>query len=246
MDLAYHARILGTICYDATMTSQRRKPLPTYLLLLFSFVIPTIVLFYFSDESKLGPVWGMAVALAFPLALEVYSLATRRKVSYVSIAAIVGILLIGAISLLGLSEEWLAVRRSAIYILGALGIAVLLKFRYDLIEKGLASILDMVAIRKGLKIDAEAKFRRLVSFTVSGYALLLLILGIWSYILTVVFISAPTNSSEFNAQYAELRLLSLPLVSLPLLVFSTGLLMNLLIKLERMTGLSLEEIIKKK
>ncbi len=228
------------------MTKQRSKPLPMYTQLVFGFVIPTIVLLYLSDESKLGPLWGMVVALVFPLALELYSLATGRKISYLSIAAIVGILLIGAISVLGLSEEWLAVRRSAIYIAGAVVIAGLLRFRYDLIEKGLATMLDMDAIRNAIKKDADAKFRRLVTWTVSGYALLLLILGVWTYALTIVFISAPTNSSEFNAQYAELRLLSLPLVSLPLLMGATGLLMSLLMKLERRTGLSLEQLMKKK
>lgn len=228
------------------MANQRPKPLPIYAQLVFGFVIPTIVLLYLSDESRLGPLWGMVVALAFPLALELYSLSTRRKVSYLSIAAIVGILLIGTISVLGLSEEWLAVRRSAIYLVGAVVIAGLLRFRYDLIEKSLASILDMPAIRKGIKSDANAKFRRLITLTVAGYAVLLFVLGVWTYILTLMFITAPTNSSEFNAQYAELRLLSLPLVSLPLLVGATVLLMNLLIKLERMTGLSLEQLMKKK
>ncbi len=217
-----------------------------YTQLVFGFVIPTVVLLYFSDDSRLGPLWGMVVALAFPLALELYSLSTRRKVSYLSIAAIVGILLIGAISVLGLNEQWLAVRRAAIYIVGAVAIAGLLRFRYDLIEKGLATMLDMDAIRNAIQKDADAKYRRLVTWTVSGYALLLLILGVWTYVLTIVFISAPTNSSEFNAQYAELRLLSLAVVSVPLLIGATGLLMNLLIKLERMTGLSLEQLMKKK
>lgn len=228
------------------MEAQRRKAIPMYTQLVFGFVLPTIVLLYLSDESKLGPLWGMVVALAFPLVLELYSLSTRRKISYLSVAVIVGILLIGMISVLGLSEEWLAVRRSAIYIIGALALAVLLKFRYDLIEKGLATMLDMAAIRKGIQSDADAKFRRLITMTVAGYAVLLFVLGVWTYALTLVFISAPTNSSEFNAQYAELRLLSLPLVSLPLLVGATWLLMNLLIKLERMTGLSLEQLMKKK
>lgn len=228
------------------MEAQRRKAIPMYTQLVFGFVLPTIVLLYLSDESKLGPLWGMVVALAFPFAVEIISLLTRRKVSYLSIAAIVGILLIGMISVLGLSEEWLAARRSAIYIIGAVVLGVLLKFRYDLIEKGLATILDMAAIRKGIQSDADAKFRRLITMTVAGYAVLLFVLGVWTYALTLVFITAPTNSSEFNAQYAELRLLSLPLVSLPLLVGATGLLMNLLIKLERITGLSLEQLMKKK
>lgn len=228
------------------MTRVRRKPLPTYLQLIFGFVIPTIVLLYLSDESKLGPLYGMLVALAFPLALELYSLATRRKVSYVSIAAIVGIVLIGAISLLGLSEEWLAARRAAIYLVGSVVLAVVVRFRYDLIEKALGTMIDMPAIRKRVKQDADKQLRRTISIAALCYAALLFGLGVWSYVLTLIMISAPTNSSEFNAQYAELRLLSLPFVSLPLLVGSTGILMYLLIRIEKLAGLPLEQLIKKK
>lgn len=229
-------------------SKQSKNPANTSLIQLFvGFVIPTIILLAFSDSSKLGPLWAMIVALAFPVSLELYGLARRRKPSLMSIAAIVGILLIGLISVLGLSKDWLAVRRSALYAVGAVALFIIVRFKPALIERGLDRVLEMEGVRTASrKNKTEAQLLR---YSVKvGYILsiVLAVIAIASYVLTIVFITAPTGSSEFNKQYAELRVLSIFVITVPFLIAVTGVFVYLINKFEKLTGIRAEDLIKKR
>lgn len=214
--------------------------------LVVGFVIPTIILLYFSSSSQLGPLGAMCLALAFPIGLELYGLVRRRKPSALSIASIIGIILIGLISVLGLSKDWLAVRRSALYAVGAIALIVIIKFKPVWIASGLDRILEMEGARAASrKNNTEAQLLR---HTVrAGYilALVLAIVAIVSYVLTIVYITAPTGSSDFNAQYAELRILSLFVVTVPFMIAMVGVLVYLIGKFEKLTGISAENLLKK-
>jgi hypothetical protein len=229
------------------MATKRKKPIAPSVQLVVGFVIPTIILLFLSDESKLGPFWSMTWALAFPVALELFSFATGRKASLISLFSIVGILLIGVISLLGLDEQWLGVRRAAIYVVGALMIAFVLRFKHAWIDRALGAVLDMPAIRAAAQRRSSVEeVNRLLNHRMWLFAVLLLIIGIWSYLLTLIIMTAPTGSSEFNTEYAQLRLLSLPLVSLPFLVGMVALLVSVMGRLEKLTGIESDQLLKKK
>lgn len=153
------------------------------------FVIPTAILFYLSGASRLGPLRAMLIALAFPLVLELYSLRSRRKPSLISIISIMGISFIGAISMLGLSEQWLAFRRSGIYVVAAFGLITAMHFKRGLIDKALGHVINTGAVHAAAKEKStEAQLARHINR--AGYALagFLLLLGIATYILTIVYI----------------------------------------------------------
>lgn len=229
------------------MVSQRKKPIAPSVQLTIGFVIPTIILLFFSDESRLGPLWSMVLSLAFPVTLELFSFATGRKASLISFFSIIGILLIGVISLLGLSEQWLGVRRAAIYVAGALLVAFIVRFKPVWIDRALGAVLDMSAIRSAAREKSSvAQVERLLRRRMWLFAGLLLVIGAWSYALTLIVMTAPTGSSEFNAEYAQLRLLSLPYVSLPFLVGMVVLLVSTMGRLEKLTGIESDQLLKKK
>jgi len=235
------------VCYDFDMTAKRKKPIAPSVQLIVGFLIPTIILLFLSDESRLGPFWSMTWALAFPVTLELFSFATGRKASVVSLFSIIGIVLIGAISLLGLNEQWLGVRRAAIYILGALMVAFILRFKPAWVDRALGTVLDMASIRAAAERTSSARaVERLLRRLLWIFAGLLLVVGVWSYLLTLIVMTAPTGSSAFNTEYAQLRLLSLPLVSLPFLIGMVVLLMSAMSRLEKLTGIESDQLLKKK
>ncbi len=211
------------------------------------FIAPTIILLYFSTPAQLGPIGAMLLALAFPVGLEVYGLLRKRKPSFVSVAAIIGILLIGLISVLGLSKDWLAIRRSALYALGAIVLCALVRFKPLLIEKGLDRILEMEGVRSASRQhQTEAKLMRYTIRACYALVIVLTVVAIASYFLTIMFITAPTGSSEFNAQYAALRIWSIFAVTVPFIVALTGILVYLVGKIEKLTGISAENLIRKR
>ncbi len=231
------------------MSSQQRKTAATSSLiqLLVGFIVPTIILLTMSGNDRLGPLGAMLLALVFPVALELYGLTRRRKPSLMSIAAIIGILLIGLISVLGLSKDWLALRRSALYTVGAIVLFVIVRFKPTLIEKGLDRVLEMEGIRTASrKNKTEAQLMRYTVKAGYVFALILLIIAAASYILTILFITAPTGSSEFNAQYAELRILSIFVITAPFIIAVTGVFVYLINKFEKLTGIRAEDLIKKR
>ncbi len=220
------------------MSSQQRKTAATSSLiqLLVGFIVPTIILLTMSGNDRLGPLGAMLLALVFPVALELYGLTRRRKPSLMSIAAIIGILLIGLISVLGLSKDWLALRRSALYTVGAIVLFVIVRFKPTLIEKGLDRVLEMEGIRTASrKNKTEAQLMRYTVKAGYVFALILLIIAAASYILTILFITAPTGSSEFNAQYAELRILSIFVITAPFIIAVTGVFVYLINKFEKLS-----------
>jgi hypothetical protein len=231
-----------------TMPKQQRSHQPSTLLqFVVNFAIPIIILTRFSSESSLGPIKAMLLALAFPVAFEIHNVYKRKKLSLLSVIAIGGILVTGAISLLGLSEGWLAVRRSVPYFAVAVALAISIKINRSLLNALLPQMIDMDKVRTSAnKKRAVPQLNQQIAR--SGYILsfVFVIVGVISYILTRIVITSETGTSSFNSEYARLRILSLPFITLPLLVGLAGTIMYLFAKIEKLTGLKSEDLLKKK
>jgi hypothetical protein len=149
--------------------------------------------------------------------------------------------------MLGLSEDWLAVRRSAPYIAVALVLFASMLLKRSLALWALQKMVDMERVQaKAEQKHVWPDLQRRITIASYLYVALFLVIGISSYILTLVFINAPTDSAQYNTEYARLRVLSLPATTLPLLVGAVAIMMYLLASIERLTGLSTEKLIQKK
>lgn len=230
------------------MQSRTQKPTVSQgVFFLISFIIPTLVLLLLSDQSRLGPIPAMFLALAFPIGLELYRLARRQKPSLLSVLAIVGILFVGLVAVLKLSEEWLAVRRAAPYAVAAIALFVIVRWKPTLIERVLDTLLVMEHVRKAkLTDDLQRQLTRATQR--AGYALAVVctLIAVAMYVLTIVFMSAPAGSSEFNAQYAELRIVTIGAITVPSVIALAAILVLLVNKIEKLTGVSAEELLRKK
>ena len=189
----------------------------------------------------------MLVALAFPVAYELYNVYKRKKISALSVIAIGGIFVTGIISLLGLSEGWLAVRRSVPYLAIAVALLISMRLKKSLLHLLLPQILDMDKIKSAAKERRNAKELN-AHINKAGYilALLFIIEGVASYILTRTVITAETGTSLFNTEYARLRILALPFTTLPLLLGLAGAIMYLLSKIEKLTGIEPDQLLNKR
>ena len=245
----FHKHYILYICYADCMTTPAsvKKTSPLLVQLIISFVFPTIVLMGLSDTSRLGPIPAMCVALAFPVGFEIYRLLQRKRPSVISILAIVGILFVGAVAVLKLSEEWLAVRRAVPYAAAAIAVFVIVRWKPALIEKGLDRLLAMDTVRNAkLSTDAEVQLMRVTRR--AGYALAIVcaVIAVAIYMLTILFMSAQAGTSEFNAQYAELRIITIGAITVPFVILITIILVVLVNSIEKITGISAEDLLKKK
>jgi intracellular septation protein A len=228
-----------------TQQSYDHKPRPL-VDLLFSIIIPSIILMKFSGENGLGTSTALIVALAFPLGLGLYELLKYRKFNVIALLGLISVSLTGGIGLLQLDPQWLAVKEAAIPAL--IGIAVLAstRTRYPLIR----TLLYNPAVMQVGKIKAQLESLgntvafegRLMNAT---YMLgsTFFFSAVMNYILAKWIVTSPAGSTAFNEELGQLTLLSYPVIAIPSMLMMLAVFYYLWRTIHGMTGFTLEEIL---
>jgi intracellular septation protein A len=215
--------------------------------LLFSIVIPSIILMKFSGDNDLGASGALITALAFPLSLGLYELLKYKKFNFIALLGLISVLLTGGIGLLQLDTQWLAVKEAAIP--GLIGAAVLVstQTRYPLIKTLLYNpkILNVDKIR--LKLDELGSTVVFEDRLLNATYLLggtFFFSAVMNYILAKWIVTSPAGSAAFNEQLGQLTLLSYPMIAIPSMVMMLAIFYYLWRTIHGMTGLALEDILR--
>jgi hypothetical protein len=226
------------------MTAQRENP---FVSIAINIAIPAIVLMRFSGEDQLGPVWGLVVALAFPLAYGVVDFARRRTWNFVSVLGFVSVLLTGGIGLLKLDPKWIAVKEAAVPAIIGLAVVVSMRTRFPVVRTLLyndklirVEQVDAALEAQGTRPDFE---RALVvaSWLLAGSFFLSSLLN---FALAKLIVKSPPGTVEFNAELGRMTALSYPVIVVPSMVIMMAALWYLFQSIRRLTRLELEQILK--
>lgn len=233
-----------------TSTISTQKP-PDYkpsplIDLLFSLIIPSLILMKFSGDNSLGTRTALIVALAFPLGWGLYELLKHRKFNFIALLGLISVVLTGGIGLLQLDPQWLAVKEAAIP--GLMGIAVLVstRTRYPLIRTLLYSpaVMDVSKIKQKLEsLGNTAAFEgRLLNAT---YLLgsTFFFSAVMNYVLAKWIVTSPAGSTAFNEELGRLTLLSYPVIAIPSMLMMLAIFYYLWRTIHGMTGFTIEEIL---
>ncbi len=208
--------------------------------LLVTIVIPSIILMKFSDESALGPVWGLIVALAFPLGWGGIDFVRRAKVNLFAVLGLVSVLLTGGIGLMQL-----AVKEAAIP--GILGLVVIgsTLTRYPLIRALFynPSLIDTARVdaaldTRGTRAAFEARLRQ-ATLLVGGT---FFFSSAMNYFLATWIVTSPAGSPAFNEELGRLTLMSYPMIAIPSMLMMVGVFWWIARGMKELTGLSLMEV----
>lgn len=212
----------------------------------FNIVVPTIILSKLSSENYLGPVWGVVIALSFPIAFGVHDYLRSHKPNLFSILGVFSVLLTGSMSLLKLPPHYIAIKDAAVPAL--LGIATLVSIytRYPLVRTFLYNdqILKLDKVHAALEQhQAQNEFERhlqIATYLVSGSFFLSAILN---YILAKKILVSPPGSVELAQELGKMTALSFPIIALPCTLVLAGTMYYLLNNIQKLTQLSLEDIV---
>ena len=209
--------------------------------LLANFVLPIFVLTKLS--TTLGPIKALLLALAFPFVFEAYNIVKKRKISLVSVIAIAGLLITGALGMLEVSNFWLAVRRSVVYLFIAVLIIGSEIIKKPLLETFLNQVLDTAKIQKAAQANRTVKQVKLLyrRVSIAGAAVFIAIAAI-SFTLTRIIVTTVPPSTLYNEETAKLRLYSIPFITIPLILVVVILLVYLFSRLEKLTGLEVDQM----
>lgn len=214
--------------------------------LVFNIIIPVMVMSYLSSDEYLGPMWSIALALAFPIFYGLYDLKQTAKVNVFSVLGIVSVLLTGGISLLKLPAEYIAIKEAAIP--GAIGLAVLIT-QYT--EKPLVKILvlndalvnwaklnDVLAQQQQTQI-----FERKVAISSYIVASSFFLSSALNYGLAKWILVSEPGTTAYTEELGRMTALSYPVIVIPSMILLITALLYLFKQISKVTGQPIEEFL---
>jgi hypothetical protein len=206
---------------------------------------PTFVLMKLSGESRLGPVWGLIVALVFPLSYGIYDFVVRKKTNLFSVIGLSSVLLTGGLGLFKVDGIWFAVKEAAIPLLFGAAVLISARTRRPLVRVVLYNdqVIDVPKVDAALEQRGQrGEFERLLKRASVGLALSFLLSAILNFGLARYLLTSPAGTEEFNAQLGRMNMLNWPVIVLPSMVVTMVVFWRLMSGLTRLTGLELDEI----
>ncbi len=216
-----------------------------FLNLICNIAVPTFVLTMLSKEDRLGPQWGMIVALAFPLGYGIYDLAQRKKFNLFSIVGIVSVLMTGTLNQMKADAFWFAVKEASVPSLFGVAVLVSMGTKRPLVRELLwndqvidTEKVDRILAERGQRHELD----RLLRNASLGLAASFVLSAILNYGLARYLLKSPPGTAEFNAELGKMNGLSWPVIALPTTIVTMIVFWRLMSGLTRLTGLQLEEI----
>lgn len=213
--------------------------------IVFNIAIPAIIMAQLSKETRLGPAWGLVVALLFPLGYGIYDAITRKKVNFISVLGFTGVLLSGVLGLLKLDGRWFAVKDAAIPALIAVVLVASLKAREPLVKSLLYNdtVMDVDRVAAALKArNGEAALKALLQQCTLIVAISFLVSAVLNYWLARYLLKSPGGTAEFNAELAKMHWLSWPVIVVPSMLMMMLAMWRLVAGLKALTGLTTDEL----
>jgi len=213
--------------------------------LICNAVLPGLLLTQLSKPERLGPVWALVVAVSIPLGYGIYDLVRRRTWNMFSIIGLAGVLTTGVLGLMKVSNFWFAVKEAAIPTILGLAIPLTLKTRQPLVRTLIYNdqVLDTERIGRVLvERNALPGFDALLKWASWVLAGAFLFSAVLNYLLARWIVTAPPGSPENVAQLGKLNWVSWPVIMIPSLAIMMFALFRLLKGLEKLTGLTGDEL----
>ncbi len=229
------------------MSSKPAKPENLLLNLVFNIAVPWAALTLLSKPERLGPLWALVVAVAFPLGYGTWDLAVRRKANFISILGLVSVLASGGLALLKIDPFWFAVKSGAVPVLIGLAVLASSRTKRPLVKEILYNeqVIDVPRVDAALaERGNRAAFDRLINNASLLLVATFVVSGVLNFGLARYVIKSPGGTPEFNAELAKMHLLDIPVATVPSMAMMMFALWKLIGGIKTLTGLSLEEIFK--
>ena len=226
-------------------TASKRENL--LLNLVCNIAVPTIILMKFSSDRWLGAVWGLVVALAFPIGYGVWDFARRRHANVISMVGFASVLLSGGLGLLKLDGFWFAVKDAAMPTVIGIAVLVTAGSKRSLVRQFLYNdqIIDTARVDAALDArgnrEAFAQLLRRASWWLAGT---FLVSAVLNFFLARYLIRGTPGTEEFNAGLGKMHILNWPVIVLPSMIMLVAILWRLISGVQRLSGLEQEAIFK--
>jgi len=213
--------------------------------ILFNILVPSLILMKFSGPEHLGTLYGLIIALAFPVSYAIYDFIKLGSLNFISLLGFLSTLLTGGIALFELDVEWLAIKEAAIP--AVIGLTVLLSgfFGKPLLAKLLLNsfIFNLNLIYDTLEEKAKTEqFKQKISRANFVLAMTFVFSSTMNYVLAKWIVTSPAGTVEFNEQLGEMTLLSYPVIAIPSTVMMFAIFFYVIRTTSKLTGIKFEDM----
>ncbi len=238
---------MGTMSKQMSEVKPKRKQENPLINIGVNIIAPSIILLKFSNDAYLGPLYGLLVALAFPLVYGIIDLIRTREYNFISILGVVSTLLTGGIGVLELPNTWLAIKEAAVPLLIGMAILISAKTKFPLVKKLLYQMIDPELVESKL-LDAATKKRFEQKTMRATYivAFSFLVSAILNYTLAKIIVVSPPGTPEFTSELGRLTALSYPVIAVPSTIIMIIGLVMLVRDIEKITGLDMQTLVQSK
>ncbi len=227
---------------DAAPPARQRPKSGGFQDVLITVLIPAIIMTTLAKEDRLGPTWALVLALAFPVVHGVRGVLRDGKLDWLPILGVVSVLLTGGLALLEVPKEYIVIKETGVPLVIGL---VLLGFQLagkPVVRWVLSQVMDMERVAADYAAKGkEDAFRRDVMVFDYGYLLSFFVSAVLNYILAVVILESEPGTPAFTEELGYMTALSFPVISVPLMLITLGLLVFLWWRISRVTGNSVED-----
>lgn len=208
-------------------------------------VIPSVIMTKFSNAEYLGPVWGLVVALAFPISYGLWDFVSKGKTNFFSLLGLFSVLMTGGIGLMKLDKTWMVVKETAIPAVMGIGVLVSAVMGKPLVRLFLDQIMDIPKIDEAFKSKGHDQlFEKNMKLSNTLLAGTFFLSAVLNFVLAVYILEGETGSEQFNESLGKMTLLSFPVITVPMMVMVMGIIYFLINSIKRNTDLELEDVIK--
>ncbi len=203
-----------------------------------------------SKAHLLGPVRWLLTALAFPLCYGLWELVKEKKYNIYSIIGLVSIALTGGIGLFHIPTQWVAIKEAGVPTLFGILVLWSIWLKHPLVKGMVGMMLDMDAIDAALQEkphyhDHKRLLDRLETSLSYWIAVSFFVSAILNFLLAKWIVHSPAGTEAFTEEIGKMTGLSFPVIVLPVTLFLTIVLVYVVRKMHKLTGLEFEDMMKK-
>lgn len=178
---------------------------------LINIFLPVAILLTLSDESRLGPLAALLLAVGIPATYGTWELVRTRKINASSILGIVSVLMTGAIAVFELDTRYFAVKEAAIPV----GFAAILLISNRMSFPVVKLLFDVVQRKERVERlipehHQETAYRKHIERSGALWAGIMILSGVMKFTLASIIMTADAGTREFNTQLATYELVQIP------------------------------------
>lgn len=231
-----------------------QKPENGFLNIIFNIIIPILIL---NKGSKIvGSVEALVLALAFPICYGIYDFVKRRKTNAISILGLLNVLVTGSLAIYKIHGIWFAVKEAAFPLLVGLFVFGSAFTKNPFIATLFLNpqLINVDRLQSGLaERNNQAAFKDLLRKATMWISVSFLFSAILNFVLAArIFgpidaqLSGEAQSVILNEQIAKMTTWSMLVIALPSMVFLVGIFLYLSRNMQRLSGLTEDELLVKK